>query len=423
MTTINLPVLHVGQIEAWKARTRFQALVCGRRFGKSAYISILACDAACKGQSVGIFAPAHKTISELYLEIIEILHPLVKSASRNEGIIRLTNGGKIDTWSLENDLAGRGRKYHLVLIDECAFGNDKLLHNYKTAIAPTIIDYKGSVVIASTPNGCSPDNFFYEACTNPKLGFTVYHAPTSSNPLLPVSEIERIKATTDPLIYQQEYEAKFINFSGVVLFNIENCLENGLPVPTPRSCDSIFAVIDSAVRDGAEHDSTAVIYLSYSKHPTPKLVILDYDAVKVNGDVLPDWLPNVYIRLNELAQTTKPRYGISGVWIEERNTGITLLQHCKRHNLQAQGIDMKLMQLGKDARAINATGFLYQKLIKLSEYAYNKTININGKEENHLLSQTFSFRIGDKTAARRADDLLDCFVYAILIAFGDNKGM
>jgi hypothetical protein len=34
------------------------------------------------------------------------------------------NGGRIDFWSLENQIAGRGRRYRRVVIDEAAFAKD-----------------------------------------------------------------------------------------------------------------------------------------------------------------------------------------------------------------------------------------------------------------------------------------------------------
>jgi hypothetical protein len=36
------------------------------------------------------------------------------------------------------------------------------------------------------------------------------------------------------------------------------------------------------------------------------------------------------------------------------------------------------------------------------------------------LAQLSSFRVGDKAAYKRVDDLLDCTLYAILLAFGDS---
>jgi len=39
-----------------------------------------------------------------------------------------------------------------------------------------------------------------------------------------------------------------------------------------------------------------------------------------------------------------------------------------------------------------------------------------------LLSQVTTFRIGDKEAGSRADDLLDCMVYGLAITCGNREG-
>jgi hypothetical protein len=44
-------------------------------------------------------------------------------------------------------------------------------------------------------------------------------------------------------------------------------------------------------------------------------------------------------------------------------------------------------------------------------------VNFKGVRINHLWTQLNSFVLGDKQAAKRADDLLDCAVYAASVAF------
>jgi hypothetical protein len=39
-----------------------------------------------------------------------------------------------------------------------------------------------------------------------------------------------------------------------------------------------------------------------------------------------------------------------------------------------------------------------------------------------MADQVHGFRIGDKNAAKRADDLYDCFVYAVAISLGNADG-
>ena len=56
------------------------------------------------------FAPQHMTWSEVHLDLAQMLQPILDSSSRTPPVIRLSNGGRIDFWSLENPIAGRGRR-------------------------------------------------------------------------------------------------------------------------------------------------------------------------------------------------------------------------------------------------------------------------------------------------------------------------
>ena len=79
-----------------------------------------------------------------------------------------------------------------MVIDEAAFGKDgdtaadgSLMSLWETAIKPTLYDYAGEALVCSNSAGKNPDNFFYNICTDPGLGFTEFHATTMDNPLLP----------------------------------------------------------------------------------------------------------------------------------------------------------------------------------------------------------------------------------------------
>ena len=60
--------------------------------------------------------------------------------------------------------------------------------------------------------------------------------------------------------------------------------------------------------------------------------------------------------------------------------------------------------------------------MKITEFAYDKTVSFKGATRNHLLQQLAQFRIGDKDAHKRSDDLLDAFVYSIAIGVGNGAG-
>ena len=141
------------------------SLWCAVGAGASRTILItLAVDAALSGKRVGVFAPTRTLLSPLLMEIARALRS-VPGVSINTvlGEMRLPNGGHVDFWSIDHtQRAGRGRKYHLALIDEAAHDEGYLKDAFSTAIAPTLLDYAGSIIEASTPNGVSPDNHFWQ---------------------------------------------------------------------------------------------------------------------------------------------------------------------------------------------------------------------------------------------------------------------
>jgi hypothetical protein len=426
---IQLPILHQGQVRVWRNRKKFNTLRCGRRWGKTKFFNTLASDAAIKGRAVGFFAPEHKQLQEPYEAILDILSPIRRRASKNEGTIRTTTGGLVDFWQLtDNELAGRGREYDLVLIDEAGFTKKgQMLDIWNKSIRPTMLTKPDAQVwVGGTPKGEDADDFFFNACNDPDLHFAgQHHAPSSDNPYVPPEEIERERQQNHPLVFQQEFLAEWVSWTGVAFFSLEKLLVDGRPVEYPKVCDSVFAVIDSAVKGGQEHDGTAVTYWAtskgFGKYP---LICLDYDIISIDGALLETWIPTVFARCEELAKECRARFGSAGVWIEDAASGSILLQQCVARRLPAQALPAVLTSAGKDARAMNASGPVYRGEVKLSRYAYDKNdVEFKGAHRNHLVSQVTGFRIGDKDAHKRADDLLDTFVYSIAITIGNNEGI
>jgi hypothetical protein len=56
-------------------------------------------------------------------------------------------------------------------------------------------------------------------------------------------------------------------------------------------------------------------------------------------------------------------------------------------------------------------------MVRLTKEAFDRTSLLKSVRRNHLTAQVANFRIGDKQAWRRSDDLVDALVYFVLIAF------
>jgi hypothetical protein len=437
---VKLPTLHPGQQMALRARTRFFALCCGRRWGKTDMAKIIVGDAVCRGKNVGVFVPNYKIQTEMYNELENLLLPIKKSSSKGEWVQRFVTNARIDYWTLENEQAGRSRKYDLVVIDEAAFTkNATMMDQWDKAIYPTIFDTGGSALVMSTPNGVNDENFFYQVCQpGNKQGFTMFHAPTYQNPLIPLRragepevdylirrrlEFQKVKDTKPPLVYQQEFLAEFVSWGGDAFFDVEKMLVNKKPVAYPQHVEYVCATIDTAVKDGQENDGTAVVYWAFNKYGLgAPITLLDWDILQITGNLLIDWLPTVFANLNELAKRCQARYGSAGAFIEDKMSGTILIQQSLVKGYQAAGIPGNITDKGKDGRALGISSHYHQELIKIHEVAFNRTKNYKGNEKNHLLDQISKFFISDKDAYKRSDDLLDCFVYgpAVLLGIGED---
>jgi len=416
---IVLPKFHSGQVHIVKNRAKRTVLRCGRRFGKTILFESLAQTWSLESKFVGYFAPDYKIMIPTYERCKNILSRFTKRFSKTDGIIELKTGGLIEFWTLNNPDAGRSRHYDEVLIDEASLVGKGLRELWEQSIEPTLLDTDGNVMMAGTPKGIDEENFFHSVCTDKSLGFKEFHAPTSANPNLNQAAVARLKYTKPPLVYQQEHLADFVDWSGAAFFSLDSLLDHGLPVIPTMNCDSVFAIVDTAIKDGKEHDGTAVTYFAVSKFHGHRLVILDWDIVQIKGDLLENWMPNVYRRCEELAVQYKARHGSLGAFIEDKQTGTILIQQAARRGLPGRAIDSKLTAAGKDARAISVSGYVFQGMVKICHHAFDKVVNFKGVTRNHFISQVCGFRIGAKDPA---DDLNDCFTYGISIALGDSSG-
>lgn len=439
LNEVALPIFHPRQAEIFWDQARYNAVRCGRRWGKTKQMVTLAADAALKGKKVGLFTPEHKQLNEPFEELLYILSPVKLRANKNEGTIRTTTGGLIDFWTLnDNELAGRGREYDLIMIDEAAFTkNTQMMGIWERSIKPTMLTRRGSRAwVFSTPNGDDVENFFWRVCNDEQMGFREHYAPTSSCPYVPPEELEKEREKNHPLVFRQEFLAEFVDFSGEAFFTPEKLTiadptgeldstgkVKRVGVEYPNVCNSVFAVIDSAVKSGREHDGTAVIYCATPAYKGLPLVCLDWEILSIDGALLEKWIPGVYKKLGEFVESCHARLGSKGVFIEDAQSGSILLQQCKARNLQATALPADLTAAGKDGRAMNASGPVFRGEVKWSRPAAKKEMSFKGVTRNHMLSQVYGFRIGDKSAATRSDDLFDTFVYSVAITLGDRKGI
>ena len=257
--TIELPPLHQGQARILENDARFRVVSAGRRFGKTMLSSLwlgMMPGSAADGAPCAFFAPTYKLLLDVWNDLERTLAPITKKASRAEMRLTLATGGKIDFWTLEDQAAGRGRKYKRVVIDEAAHARH-LKTTWQRAIAPTLTDYEGEAWFISTPNGI---NYFHELYQRGQddayPDWASFQMPTSVNPFMSDLEIERAREDLPELVFAQEYLAEFVTF-GAGLVKPQHIQAGIAPADLP-----VVLGVDLAISEKQGADWTAIAALS-----------------------------------------------------------------------------------------------------------------------------------------------------------------
>lgn len=230
---------------------------------------------------------------------------------------------------------------------------------------------------------------------------------------------DRVRSSGPAWLVRAWLDGDWSATAGHAFFTEDIFLVDGKPVAYPRWCRNVFAVLDTAVKTGSGNDGTAV---SYWANCDDGIVLLDWDIVQIEGAMLEIWIQGVFSRLEELAKECGARFGSTGVEIEDAQSGSILLQQCAMRGWPAHPLPAKLTSAGKDARTLNAGPAVYQGRVKFSAHAYNKTVTFKDETKNHLLTQVTGYKLGDKDAAKRSDDLFDTVTYAVAITCGGTEG-
>lgn len=420
MPDIRFLKFHEGQKEIYRDPSKRKAVRAGRRYGKTTMLEQCAGNWGARQRKVGWFAPSHKIMLPTFKAIRRMMSPIIAHSSKTDGIIELMGGGSIEFWTLDNEDAGRSRKYHNVIVDEASLVKTGLREIWEQAIEPTLLDFNGDAIFAGTPKGIDDENFFYQICTDKSLGFKEFHAPTMGNPTISQEAFQLITAGKPELVVRQEYKAEFVDWRGMNFFKLPWLLDDDMkPVPFPLHCNTVYATMDCAAKGGVANDGSGIVWWAFEMLPTPHLVILDWEIEQIDGLYLINRLPQYLARTEELARICSARNGSTGVHIEDKSTGTVLLQKGAQERWNVHAIDSELTALGKEERAINISGHVASGKVKISEYAFNKVSIYKDISKNHFLYQVLQFIIGEKD---QADDLFDCFNYGVSLALGNSDG-
>lgn len=205
---LELARMHDGQARVKQGARRYNVLQCGRRWGKTSMGLLLAYEAALAGHFCGWFAPTYKLLSEEWNRAEKRLAPIIAHADKTVKQIRLTTGGVLDFWSMDNPDPGRGRKYHRVVIDEAGIVKN-LEEIWTGAIRPTLTDFKGDAWFLGTPKGRNYFSRLYSHGQAHEIDWASWRVGTIENPTIPDLASELASAARDlpKHVFDQEYNA------------------------------------------------------------------------------------------------------------------------------------------------------------------------------------------------------------------------
>jgi hypothetical protein len=255
---LELP-LRPNQLKIAESTRRFNTITAGRRFGKTWLgKNKLFAKANNKSRQVCWYiAPTYRQAKSLMWVPLKELVPRAYVRHKDETDLSMTlrNGSTIALRGADNPDSLRGPGLNYVLFDEVAFQDSYVWD----VVRPMLSDMKGEADFITTPSGY---NWYYDLVMDNLNNdhWNHFHFTTAEGGNVDLEEIEEAKASMDPRMFRQEYEASFENLSGRVYYAFDrllNCPDGvedaiGLPlrVGMDFNIDPLVAVL--ATRQGSE---------------------------------------------------------------------------------------------------------------------------------------------------------------------------
>ena len=199
---------------------RFRVLITGRRFGKTFLaVNELAKFASQPNKKVWYVAPSYRQAKAICWNVLKekmIYHKWVKTINHSDLTITLKNNSQITLRGSDNEQSLRGVGLNFLCIDEFA---DVSKEAWYEVLRPTLSDTKGHALFCGSPRGFG--NWSYDLY---KMGETnkdwkSFQYTTLEGEQVTQDEIEQAKQDLDLRTFQQEYEATFVNYSGMIYYN------------------------------------------------------------------------------------------------------------------------------------------------------------------------------------------------------------
>ena len=208
------------QTDIFVDESRFKVVVAGRRFGKTflSAAELLRSALSAPNRNSWYVAPTYKSAKEIAWSMLVSAIPVeyIRKTNETSLTLELINGSLISLKGAEKPDNLRGRALDFVVLDEFA---DMRKEAWYEVIRPSLSDRQGTALFIGTPKG---RNHFYDLWTKGVDGdesWQSFQYTTLQGGNVPAEEITAARKDLDERTFQQEYDAHFVNYSGIIYYN------------------------------------------------------------------------------------------------------------------------------------------------------------------------------------------------------------
>lgn len=198
---------------------RFKVVPAGRRSGKTergkrkiAVSAMSANDCAWADPRFFAAAPTRDQANSIYWKDLKAMFPpvFIRSVSESRLIITLENGAETHVLGMDKPERIEGSPWDGGVLDEYANMKERTWGEH---VRPALSDRKGWCWLIGVPEGRNHYHKLYKyAISGIDPDWGGYTWPSSE--VLDPAEVEAARRQLDELVFQQEYEASFVNFEG-----------------------------------------------------------------------------------------------------------------------------------------------------------------------------------------------------------------
>jgi len=207
------------QTQIFNSKSRFRVVVAGRRFGKTflSTAEMLNKAANCPESNIWYVAPTYRAAKDIAWDMLKqsIHKSNISKINESELSVKLVNGSTISLKGAEKPDNLRGRSLDMVICDEFA---DMRPETWYEVLRASLADRMGSALFIGTPKG---RNHFYDLWTQDLDDWSSFQFTTLDGGNVPQTEVDAARRDLDERTFKQEFEAAFVNYSGIIYYNFD----------------------------------------------------------------------------------------------------------------------------------------------------------------------------------------------------------